>query len=188
MMLEITTKLHELNGAVPLFGVLLFTEQHPFVVKCLHDSAYSSALHSLSGDHMAVFAAGMRPGSHESPESRPGTFAMMCMVWREPRENLEILGWFGLRDSRKLPLFVVFTFEEDVLLSDCHPVNNDSPEDVFRSIEQALIAVRTSVEKVGRASPELFSDIRARMRRIRLVSGARRALDVIGMLRGAAGL
>ena len=113
---------------------------------------------------------------------------MLRMVWREPRENLEILGWFGLEDSRKFPLFVVFTFEGEELLSESHSVKNDSPEDVFRSIEQVLKAVRTSIDKVGRDSPQLFPDVRARMRRIRLIGGARRVLDVIGMLRGATGV
>jgi len=171
-----------------LFGIVLFTEQHPFVVKCLHDGEYFSALDSLSGDHMAVFAAGLRPGAHGFPEARAGTIHMMRMLWREPRENHEVLGWFGLEDSRKLPLFAVFTFEGDDLLSERHPIRNNSPEDVFRSIEEVLKAVRTCVEKMGRNSPQLFADIRARMRRIRVVGGAKRVLEIIGTFRGAAGV
>ena len=63
MIIELNQKLLELHYKVPLFGVVLFTEQHPFVTKCIHDSDYFAALDSLSGDHMAVFAAGLHPGS-----------------------------------------------------------------------------------------------------------------------------
>ena len=188
MLLEITKQLHELNGEVPLFGMVLFTERHPFVVKCLKDPDYFSALGSLSGDQMAIFATGLPPGSYKSPEMRPGTIGMMCMVWHEPRANLEILGWFGLKDSQELPLFVVFSIEEGDLLSECHAIKNNSAEDVFKSLEAVLKLVNISVDRLGKDSPKLFADIRKRMRRVRLAGGVKRVFDVLGMLRGATGL
>ena len=113
---------------------------------------------------------------------------MMCLIWREPRENLEILKWFGLEDSRKLPAFVTFTFEGEELLSECHAIANDSPEIVFRSIEQVLNAIQASVMKCGRDSATLFSDIRAWMRRIRIIGGIKRFVGAVATFRGVSGL
>lgn len=147
MLLEITSQLLEYYDKTLLFGLILFTEEHPHVIKMLRDTDYYDALDKITGDQIAVFTTMLFRGEYTYPSPPPGTFAMMRPIWKEPQENKKILSWFDIEDTRALPLFVLFGMEGNALYYQKYPIQSKSVEDMFNSLQQMLSVVSDVAKK-----------------------------------------
>ena len=147
-----------------VFGVILFTQKHPNLRRVLHDRLYWDALDEVSGDRWQIFATVAAAGHWDGapdPQATPtlpdGAIFQMQQVWKEPRENKELLADFQLDDTSDLPSLLVFGESSDgefyrltVRLDD------GSIERAFASLKGAIGAVTTALEDVR---PENFSNV-----------------------------
>jgi hypothetical protein len=185
---ELNQQLLEHHEKFPLFGIILFTEAHAHMVKMLKDRQYYAALDEISGDQVVVFATMLFRGEYEYPEPPPNSFAMMKQIWKEPKENEKVLSWFGVKDSRHLPMFVLFGVIENELYHQNHPLQSASVEDAFNSLQQVLSAISVQVqESKGTDRKELFKKAQWEIKKLQAKQKVRDILGTISQFRGVTG-
>lgn len=136
-----------------VFGVVLYTEEHPYFVKVLRDEDFWRALNTKSGDRWAIFS--IRPERGELvtrfPEAPPGMMQMMIPIseWKEPRENRRLLEALELENTSELPLLVVFAAGPDAeLLRAVFKLSGRSEEECYGSLEKAIVAAANAIKDV----------------------------------------
>ena len=185
MIKELNQELLQYYERFPLFGIILFTEAHPHVVKMLKDKEYFVALDEISGEQVVVFATMLFRGEYTVPTPPPGSIAMMRMIWREPIENEKVLSWFGVKDSRELPLFVLFGVDGDELYYQKHSLKFDSVESAFNSLQPILSVASNEVREHANASrKEQFSKAQWEIKKLQAKQKVKEILGTISQFRG----
>lgn len=142
---------YEAKGTVAaLFGIILYTDAHPNVKKVLRDEDYWRALDEVSGPKWPVFSIRALPGRLEYPSPPPGVLFEMIPVWREPAENLELIEIFEIDSTRRLPVLVVFTEENEEMLSrTVVPLTDESPNAAFSTLREVIATVADALKGVA---------------------------------------
>lgn len=137
------------NEISSIFGVILYTEQHANIKKVLRDSDYWKSFDALSGPNWLVFSIRASKGLVEFPTSAPGVMGYMVPVWKEPKENEEILNEFGLETSEDLPQLLVFAEGEDgEILKHSISLNDQSKDKSYASIKEAIGLITRAIDGV----------------------------------------
>lgn len=137
------------QGQASAFGVVLLTDSHANLRKVLDDDDYCKALNEISGPKWTVFAARAKQGRTEMPKFPAGTIGVMYMRWVEPQENAELIAALGLKSTQNLPcLVVLFPDEEGSALTHAIRLNDNTPEDAFASLKEAIASVTEAIEGV----------------------------------------
>ena len=122
-----------------VFGLILFTDEHPYVVKVLRDEDYWKEFDKMSGDSLAIFSAKPRRGAYDMPAPRPADLHYMVQIWQEPVENEELLSTFHLRSTEYLPKFVVFAqMPDDSILQCSLPLTNENEQAAYRRLRDII--------------------------------------------------
>ena|GEM_PF-1988772 len=188
---ELNDRLRETHELFPLFGIILFTSAHPYVIKMLKDEDYLAALNDITGNHIAVFTTALFQGRYTTPPSKPGQLSMMCMIWQEPNENKNLLSWFDLKDSNNLPLLVLFgiDFENNNLYYRKHSIKAESPQSTYNLLQEALSAVSTQIQKNPNLDKiALFKKACWEIKKIQAKQALDKLVGITSLLRGAGGM
>jgi len=176
----------------PLWGILLFTEAHPHIIKALKDADYYSALNEITGDNLALFTTMLFVGEYEMPSPPPDVIALLVPVWKEPQQNKKVLPWFSIKDSRELPLLVVFGHEGGEFYYQKYPIKDDSPQDVFNSLKSVLSRVSEAVDRAsdenGVYKQKIFEQAQWEMRKLEARQKVKDFFETVSMFRGAIGI
>lgn len=132
----------------PLFGMLLFTDAHPHIIKMLRDPDYYSALDMITGDNIALFSTMVFHGEFEYPSPPSEMFAKVLPVWKEPIQNMKVLPWFDIRESRVLPILVVFCHNDGNIYFQKHAIKAESSHDCFNNINKILSRISEVINQV----------------------------------------
>jgi hypothetical protein len=191
MITELNEKLGEIEKPFLLYGILLFTEENPYVIKTLKDPDLYDAIDIISGDEIMVFAAMLFKGDSRHPTLPPGTLMRMNPIWVEPQENIKLLKWFDIKSSREFPLLVLFTYnmQPSQLLWQTYPIKESSTSDVFASIQQNLMLARKTIEKSeGKKRIEILKRLKWKTKSIRTLDKIKQVFNAIGTFRGITGI
>jgi hypothetical protein len=150
----------ENREAVVAFGLILYTDEHPHVKKVLRDKDYWQALDKMSGQRWAILAARAVRGHYELPDMPPGMMGMMRMVWHEPEQNRQLLATFGLEDTARLPMFVLFTpLHDGRLLHTSIKLNDESEEAAFARLKDVVSALTEAVNVIQKENREDYEAV-----------------------------
>lgn len=135
-----------------IYGFILYTRRHANVVNFLQNSNYWECLDDISGPNWPIFS--VRPlaqGRKEFKGDGPaGTIGMMISTWSEPNENRKVLDFFNLSESKDLPCFVGFIWDDkDVLQQFVWPINETSVDAVYASLKKIVTIISEAEEKVA---------------------------------------
>jgi len=125
-----------------IYGFILYTDKDPYVAKVLRDDDFWNALNDISGSNWPIFAA--RPLQKGGYRHLGGTggIGYMVQTWEEPKDNLPIINDFGLQDSRELPLFIVFMWDdEDRLHEITIKIEGNDIDSVYSSLKEIVTAI-----------------------------------------------
>lgn len=137
------------DDIVHAFGIVLYTDSHPHIKKVIADNDYWSALDEVSGPKWPVFSIKPSQGTKGIPDLPPGYMGMMVPVWKEPRENKEILDAFGLRSTEDLPKLIVFCLgPNNQVLNHQISLKNGTIEEAYTSIKGAIEAATTAINDI----------------------------------------
>lgn len=150
-------KFIELQGrrcdVLDVFGLILFTNAHPFVKKALRDDDLWASLGSVSGPRWPIFA--LRPKSGRYTSFPPTGFALNSLielptVWEEPLENQIVLKELGVEDTSKLPLLLIFTKLRSGSIGQIYwrfkP--GDNVEECYKSLRDTIESARSAIDQV----------------------------------------
>ena len=189
MLAELNKELLENHEHYSLFGILLFTDAHAYMIKTLKDPDYWRALDKISGDNLLIFASVLFPQTMVYPTSAPGILARMRPIWVEPQNNLELLGWFDIKSRKELPLFVLFGFDSEELLFQKHRIDETSEKTVFFSLQQVLEPVSTMLNQSGgEGNRIIFRKAQWEIRKVGAKQRIKSLVAFIGSFRGVTGI
>ena len=152
--LELIKKLVDDNNLSRIYGFILYTRENPYVVKVLRDEDFWNALNDISGPNWPIFAVKpLEKGFYKTRGSSiPGVVGFMMQTWEEPRTNTQILTDFGLSNSKDLPCFVAFMWDDnDDLHSITVPISGNDIDSVYCSIEKIVRIIKETEDAI---SPE----------------------------------
>lgn len=135
-----------------IYGFILYTRRHANVVNFLQNSNYWNCLDDLSGPNWPIFS--VRPlaqGREIIKGGGPaGTIGMMISTWNEPNENRKILDFFKLSESKDLPCFVGFIWDDRGDLQQfIWPINETSVDNVYASLKNIVTIISEAEERVA---------------------------------------
>lgn len=189
MIRELNEKLFEFHNKFPLYGIILFTEEHPYIIKALKDKTLYSAIDQLSGEHMVIFTSMLFSGDYTYPTPPSGMLAKVAPIWKEPKANIDILTWFDIKDSRSLPVFALFCDIDDKLHYYCYPLKEKSAQDVFNSLRGVITVITQQVKNKEKSNKiKLFKKVQWQMKKHSTIQKAKDILAMIRVFRGTAGL
>ena len=148
-----------------IYGFILYTPQHPYVAKVLEDRFFWEALDSISGSKWPIFAVRPLQQGRMRVErgAPPGMMSMMIQTWDEPKENLSIIRDFGLEDSRDLPLFIAFMWDDN---DDLHQISihihGSDKDTVYHSLEAIVREISQTEAKIQESykrTPAVFREV-----------------------------
>jgi hypothetical protein len=185
------SKLINEHDKYPLFGMLLFTEIHPHVIKTLKDVDYYSALDKISGDEIALFSTMLFHSKPENLSLSPDNFHHMVPIWKEPEENKKILRWFDIKDSQELPALVIFGYGVGNIYYQKYSISSNSSLGVFNKLNIVLSRVSDSVrnnKNNGRVSDnEIFEGAQWEIIKLQAKQKLKDILEQASLFRGAIG-
>ena len=180
MIKEINEELAQLHKEYMFFGLILFTESHPNVIKMLQDRIYYMALDSTSGDDICVFATMLFPANFAYPTPPPGMFGKMKPIWVEPSANLKILSWFNIDDRKSLPVLVIFSTFDDTIHWEIYPIKHEKPGRIFDSVHSALESIAELIDKHrGISKEELFKKLKWKIKKLKIFDKTKSLLNVL---------
>jgi|TARA_R110000851_G_scaffold307733_2_gene466410 hypothetical protein len=126
------------DGVADLFGVILYTDEHPNIKKTLRDDDYWLSLHELTGNRFCVFSVKPKKGRYEWPSFPKGVIGRMVQIWEEPAENKRLIDVFELKNTTKLPILLLFTGVDNKWLKIELELDDSTQENAFSSLRKQL--------------------------------------------------
>lgn len=184
---DIINLINQTHSECRLYGVILFTESHPYVVKALRDEDFWNSLDQMSGTHWVIFATRLFKGALETPKSSKD-MEFMQTIWKEPNTNRDLLQHFNIRDSSR-PYFVVFALDGDQLFYATHLIRGKSADAVYQSLEEVIKTVSRELENKRTAEPqEIYKALNLQLRLLKAKDALKQAFQWAQSFRGATGI
>jgi len=134
----------------PLLSVILYTDGHPHVKKCLRDSDYWSALDERSGNDWLILSVRPKQGDYRFPKSRPGMMQMMVMIWEEPSDNKPLIDFLGINDTKDLPLMFFYKLKDGEIDDEIYvKIEGKTEQEVYEDLQDIVNKVSRAIEKEG---------------------------------------
>lgn len=132
-----------------IYGILLYSDRNPHIKKLVGDSDYWDAMNEISSEHWAIFSIKAKAGTKNAPRPRPGTFSYMVPVWKEPKDNIELLSVFGLESSEDFPLLAVFFIDsnEEVICRLIH-IDDSTIENAFNTLKNIVGTIAKAISGI----------------------------------------
>ena len=175
------------EGVAHLFGVLLFTDEHPNIKKVLRDDDYWLSFHELTGDRFCVFSAKPEKGCYGFPSLPPGILGMMVPIWKEPSMNKNLLKVFDMENTKSLPMLLLFTQVNGEYLKIELSLDDKSIESSYTSIREQLESACQAIAKINKEnidSPEgLFAALSLHQDQRVFWQRVKNSIDIYGYIK-----
>ena len=146
-----------------IFGFIMYTRRHAYIIKALRDNDLWSELDEISGANWPIFSVKpLSEGRYELPKSNRNSSQMLVPIWKEPNENKEFLSVFSLNESKDLPCFITFIWKD-----------NDEIEQIFNSIREVVSIISETEELIlpeYKRTENVFRNVKRKYRK-KIVSG-----------------
>ena len=154
------------NSTSRIFGFIMYTRRHSYIVKALRDVDFWNELDEISGPRWPIFAVQpLKEGYYQFPAPPPGLLAMMVPTWVEPNENRKYLDVFSLDESSDLPCFIVFIWNNDDELEQItFKLSNDNLDKAFDSIREIVSIISKAEQQIlpeYRKTDSVFNNAKA---------------------------
>ena len=140
-----------------IFGFIMYTRRHSYVINALSDENKWNELDEISGANWPIFSVQPHECSRRhsgncntlhTPDERP-VFHMMLSTTYEPNDNRDLLELFSLNEMDDLPCFVIFIWKDDNTTERIvWKLKNDSADEVFKSIREVVEIVSNTESEV----------------------------------------
>ncbi len=132
--LKTILKTQEQYESANIFGFIAFTKSDANVVKVMRDEDYWDSFDEDSKGWLIFSVKPLEKGSVRLPNYPEGTMGMMVPIWDEPNANKEYIKLFGLKDTQKLPLFIVFAVIDNEIQKFTFQIKDESVDEANNSI------------------------------------------------------
>jgi hypothetical protein len=159
-----------------LLSIILYTDKHPHIKKCLRDNDYWLALDESSGFNWKIFAVKPMPGDYRFPKTKPNTMQMMVMIWDEPADNKPIIEFLGLNDTKDLPLIFFYKLEDNEIEDEiCVKIEGNTEQEVYNDLQNIINKVSKSIEKGG----DLFENAKSTIKKEKIFRAIKKGKKIL---------
>lgn len=137
------------EDVMQIFGVILFTDEHPNVKKVLRDEDYWRAFNSLTGENFVMFSVKPEAPVMVYPEGDSNVLHMMVKIAKETEDTKALFKTFEIDGRKDLPAIYLFTeiegqyFKVQLKISDeSVALANESIKDEIEFIDKAIKRIR----------------------------------------------
>lgn len=133
-----------------IFGFIMYTRRHAYIIKALRDNDLWSELDEISGANWPIFSVKpLSEGRYELPKSNRNSSQMLVPIWKEPNENKEFLSVFSLNESKDLPCFITFIWKDnDEIEQIVWKLSNKNKKEAFNSIREVVSIISETEELI----------------------------------------
>ncbi|WP_455623885.1 hypothetical protein [Parabacteroides sp.] len=138
------------NYTSRIFGFIMYTRSHSYIVKVLRDNDFWNELDEISGANWPIFSIKpLEEHYYKMPSMPRDAMCQMVPIRVEPNENREFLDFFSLKESSDLPCFIVFIWNEDDKIEQITwKLSNASEREAFDSIREIVTLVSETEAQV----------------------------------------
>ena len=146
------TQIREISehAVARIFGFIMYTRRHAYIIKVLRDNDLWGELDEISGANWPIFSVKpLSEGRYELPKSNGDFSQMLVPIWKEPNENREFLSVFSLNEPKDLPCFITFIWKDnDEIEQIVWKLSNESKEEAFNSIREVVSIISKTEELI----------------------------------------
>lgn len=190
MLEKVNNKVDKYQDQYSLFGLVLYSNAHPHIIKVLRDNDYWNALDEISGDSIAVMATRLFEGGYDFPNFKTGVLGKMIPIWEEPNKNKKLLKHFNINTSEK-PIFIIFCRDEsnEIIYYKIN-IKDDSVENTYSSLKNIikLITDNIEIEKLEHSHVDEFKKLKNRFNLYKISIKAKQLFNIISTFRGGTGI
>lgn len=182
-----------------IFGFIMYTRRHSYVINALSDENKWNELDEISGANWPIFSVQPHECSRRhsgncntlhTPDERP-VFHMMLSTTYEPNDNRDLLELFSLNEMDDLPCFVIFIWKDDNTTERIvWKLKNDSADEVFKSIREVVEIVSNTESEVlpeYKKSENLYINVKKNVEAVlfrkRIVKTGKDLLNIINFFK-----
>lgn len=148
-LIELVNEFHTSELQTRIFGLILYSDESPYVKKMLEDTDFWKALDEKSGKKWYIFAIKSKQGHFEIPKTKSDQFAFMIPIWKEPEENKELLEDFEVDSTKNLPLFITFFIGKDNELTKYQlPIEGKNVDSIYESTANIIDEITEAIDKI----------------------------------------
>lgn len=136
------------DSELKTFGIILYNEENPNIIRLLSDELNWNALDKASGENFIIFTIKPKKGSIKIPQMPEGVMGMLVPIWEEPSDNEEILDTFDMNSTKELPKFFIFTKVGDILLKKSISIDETNVDTSLKQLKKVFQNIRDLIEKV----------------------------------------
>jgi len=133
---------------IKTFGLIVYNDENPNIIKLLEDEKNWKALSKVSGEKFYIFSVKPKKGSMQIPKMPEGMLGMMVNIWHEPNDNEQLLEYLDIESTKDLPLFVVFTYVGQYLLYRRMKINESNLYVALEQLKEIFHQIRDVTEKI----------------------------------------
>ncbi len=151
------------NSTSKIYGFIMYTRRHSYIIKVLWDDDFWNELDEISGANWPIFS--VKPhkdvqysrvcnnvlGNLSSTRDTP-LYQMMTITGSEPNYNREFLKLFSLDELNDLPCFVTFIWRNE------HEIEQVIWKLSNKNEEEAFDSIREVVEIISRTESEILPE------------------------------
>ena len=189
MLIEINQEITQNHDRFHAFGIILFTEANAEIVKLLKDKEYYFALDSISGENFPVFVSMLFQGEFLYPTPPKNSFSYIQPIWKEPKENEQLLSLFDIPDSNKFPLFVLFNYLNDELYYQKYNLKADSKQAAYIMLKEILSSVSKKItNNNNRETNNKLKSLGWTIKKLKIKKGIKHIIQIVSSFRGVTGI
>lgn len=136
------------SSNIKTFGLILYTDENPNIVRLLRDEDNWKALSKSSGEKFYIFSIKPKKGHMVYPNFPSGTLGMMVPIWKEPNENERLFEYLDITDSTELPLFIIFTKVDKYLLYKKMTIDESHPYKALEQLKEIFYQIREITNEI----------------------------------------
>ena len=141
------SKIEKLSN-IKTFGLIVYNDENPNIIKLLEDEKNWKALSKVSGEKFYIFSVKPKKGSMQYPKIPEGMLGMMVKIWQEPNDNEQLLKYLDIDSTKELPLFFVFTYVGQYLLYKSMKINESNPDIALEQLKEIFYQIRDVSENI----------------------------------------
>lgn len=162
---EIKQKCEESNSRI--YGFIMYTRRHSYIVKTLRDKDFWNELNEISGVNWPIFAVQpLEEGWYTYPNlNNEEVLQFMIPTWHEPNENRKYLEVFSLQESKDLPCFIAFIWnDKNEIEQITFKLSNKNEQEAFDSIREVVTIISQTENNIHidyKRSEQVFQNVKA---------------------------
>ncbi len=184
------------NATSRIYGFIMYTRKHSYIVKVLRDNDFWNELDEISGANWPIFS--IKPlddGHYARPMGSEEMCQRMVPIWKEPNSNRKFLNFFSLEESSDLPCFIIFIWKDnDEIEQIIWKLKNTNTQEAFDSIRSVVKIISSTEELIlpeYKRSENVFRNVKENIEAVifkqKLIHGARRLVSIKEFLNGLKG-